>query len=253
MKKSLLALAALSAVAGAASAQVTLSGGVDLGIARKLGQNVEQTAGKSGRSNLTFSGKEDLGSDMSAYFGLNIRFNPENGTTNPGGNASTVTTSNATTATATAAANSNTNNPNVQIFRNSWVGLNTPAGAIQLGRFLVPLQEQSGNYDAFGTDTVGSVHTNQTVDGRPGMTSNTRINSALEYRSPVFAGIQVLALVADSNAQGTVAATTASGTTPASAGTKVRRPFGASISFNQGPVSLAVATDRTAWDDLSAK
>lgn len=222
MKKSLLALAALSAVAGAASAQVTLSGGVDLGVARVDGNTLEQTAGKSARSNLTFSGKEDLGNGMSAYFGLNMRFNPENGTTNPGGNVSTVTTSNAT---ATA---SNTNNPNVQIFRNSWVGLNTNAGAIQLGRFLAPFQELNGNYDAFGTDTVGSVHVNSFT----GAAGNVRVNSAVEYRSPVLGGAQVLLMTADTNAQGIATPTV--------------RPFSAAVSFNQGPVSLAIGSDKKA-------
>lgn len=214
MKKSLLALAALSAVAGVASAQVTLSGSVDLGVARIDGNTVEQTAGKSGRSNLTFSGKEDLGNGMSAYFGLNMRFNPENGTTNPGGNASTL---NAAT------------NPNVQIFRNSWVGLATNAGSIQMGRFLAPFQELNGGYDAFGTDTVGSVHVNGLNTGAGG---NVRVNSAVEYRSPVMGGAQLLLLTADTNAQGIANPST--------------RPFGAGLSFNQGPISLALGTDKKA-------
>lgn len=218
MKKSLLALAALSAVAGAASAQVTLSGGVDLGVARVDGNTVEQTAGKSARSNLTFSGKEDLGNGMSAYFGLNMRFNPENGTTNPGGNTSNL--------------NGSATNPNVQIFRNSWVGLNTNAGAVQLGRFLAPFQELNGGYDAFGTDTVGSVHVNAFNTGAAG---NVRVNSALEYRSPVVGGAQVLLMTADTTAQGIAAPTV--------------RPFSAAVSFNQGPVSLGVGTDKKA-DDL---
>lgn len=213
MKKSLLALAALSAVAGAASAQVTLSGGVDLGVARVDGNTLEQTAGKSARSNLTFSGKEDLGNGMSAYFGLNMRFKPEDGTTNPGGNTSTL---NAAT------------NPNVQIFRNSWVGLNTNAGAIQLGRFLAPFQELNGGYEAFGTDTVGSVHVNSFT----GAAGNVRVNSAVEYRSPVMGGAQVLLMTADTNNQGIAAPTT--------------RPFSAAVSFNQGPVSLAIGSDKKA-------
>ncbi|MEY8688702.1 MAG: porin, partial [Leptothrix sp. (in: b-proteobacteria)] len=192
------------------------------------GATVEQTAGKSARSNLTFSGKEDLGNGMSAYFGLNMRFNPENGTTNPGGNVSTVTTSNGTNGTGAVA---NTNNPNVQIFRNSWVGLNTNAGAVQMGRFLAPFQELNGNYDAFGTDTVGSVHVNAFNTGAAG---NVRVNSALEYRSPVLGGAQVLLMTADTNAQGIATPTV--------------RPFSAAVSFNQGPVSLGVGTDKKAND-----
>jgi hypothetical protein len=74
MKKSLLALAVLSAFAGAASAQssVTLSGGVDVSIERQNGA-WNMGAGNSGRSNFTLSGTEDLGGGMRAFFVLNNR------------------------------------------------------------------------------------------------------------------------------------------------------------------------------------
>jgi predicted porin len=209
MKKSLLALAALSAVAGAASAQVTLSGGVDQGVASVDGEKIVQTAGKSARSNLTFSGKEDLGDGMSVGFVLNHRFNPQNGTINGGGNG-------------TAAEKAN------QIFRNSFIDLNTKAGSVRLGRYLSPLQELNGSYDAFGTDTVGSVHVG-------GLAANVRINSAVEYRSPTFAGIQLLLATTDSKAQGIQ-------------GQPRTRPMGVAVTFNQGPISLGVATDKTSGD-----
>lgn len=232
MKKSLLALAALSAVAGAASAQVTLSGGVDLGVQSKNDNKTVATAGAP-RSNLTFSGMEDMGGDMSAYFLLNMRFKPENGQTNPGANASSPTPTPAG-GTAPAAGTTNTA-PDNQLFRNSYVGLtHKAAGSVQMGRFLAPLQENDAKYDAFGTDTVGSVNVSTANVTGSNNKSNARLNSAIEYRSPVLAGVQLLVAAADTNAQGV--------TSPS------KRPLGVSISLNQGPVSLALAADRTAFD-----
>lgn len=219
MKKSLLALAALSAFAGAASAQVTLSGGVDAGVVSKLDNKTIAT--NAPRSNLTFSGKEDLGNGASAYFLLNLRFKPETGTTSPGGNGA-----------GTASATSD------QLFRNSYLGLtHGTLGSVQLGRFLSPLQENDASYDPFGTFTVGSVNVSTgNVTSTTNNKSNARLNSAIEYRSPVMGGAQLLVAAADTNNQGVAAA---SATT---------RPAGASLSFNQGPVSLALAYDRTAND-----
>jgi predicted porin len=217
MKKSLLALAALTAFAGAASAQssVVISGGIDLGVAR-LGKDVAgkgetdtvlQTAGKSARSNLTFRGKEDLGGGMYASFYLNHRFNPENGTVNPGGNRES------------------TDN---QFWRNSFVELGGGWGAVRLGRYLAPIQELNGNYDAFGTDTVGSVH----VNGY----GNVRANSAVEYRTPVMGGFKAFLMIASSQGQGSAPPT------------NTKKPVGLGIEYSGGPFSIAYGYDKKADD-----
>jgi predicted porin len=205
MKRSLLALAALTAFAGAASAQssVSLTGGIDLGIARVNGQTLMQTAGKSARSNITFSGKEDLGGGMYASFYINHRFNPENGTVNPGGNR---------------------NASDNQFWRNSFVELGSGFGAVRLGRYLAPIQEFNGNYDAFGTDTVGSVHVNGF--------GNVRTNSAVEYRSPNIAGFQLLGMIGDSKNQG--------------AAVERNRAQGIGVQYAGGPVRVAAAWDKKA-------
>jgi predicted porin len=67
MKKTLIALAALGVV-GAASAQVTVSGGIDLAIQNIKGAagGVTMTGGRNITNNVTFSAKEDLGGGMSA-------------------------------------------------------------------------------------------------------------------------------------------------------------------------------------------
>src|ERR1700761_2499534 len=76
MKKSLLALAVLTAVTGAASAQssVTLYGKVDLGLVLDSGnaggKSVRISSGVTGGSRLGFKGVEDLGGGMKASFQL---------------------------------------------------------------------------------------------------------------------------------------------------------------------------------------
>ena len=114
MKKSLLALAVLSAFAGAASAQssVTLSGRVDAGLIRQNGA-WNMAGSQSGYNALTFSGREDLGGGMNAFFTLNHRFSIQNGNVNPGGNAA---------------------DPQ-QFYRNAFVGLGGGFGDVrQIGR-----------------------------------------------------------------------------------------------------------------------
>ena len=135
MKKSLLALAVLSAIAGTASAQssVTLSGGVDVAVQRQNG-DWNMSTGNSGRTNFTLSGREDLGGGMYAFFALNYRFN--------------------------AATGQSTSQPETgRFFRQSWAGLGGGFGDVRLGRMLPVLQEYNGGFDPFGTETIGSTHT----------------------------------------------------------------------------------------------
>jgi predicted porin len=81
MKKSLLALAALSAIAGAASAQssVTISGVIDVGLEKTTGTALQMAASKMATSNLTFKGVEDLGGGLKAGFTLSHEFQADNG------------------------------------------------------------------------------------------------------------------------------------------------------------------------------
>ncbi|MCL4736891.1 MAG: porin [Burkholderiaceae bacterium] len=80
MKKSLLALAALTAFAGAASAQssVTLYGRVDLSVAKNLGSDAKGIQNGSG-SRLGVRGVEDLGGGLKALFNIEHRFNADTG------------------------------------------------------------------------------------------------------------------------------------------------------------------------------
>jgi predicted porin len=207
MKKSLLALAVLSAFAGAASAQssVTLSGGVDLGVVRQNGAWNMQTAG-SGRSAFTLSGTEDLGGGMRAFFVMNHRFQPNNGV--------------------------QADAP--RFWRQGWLGLGGGFGEVRLGRFLPPLQTYNGDFDPFGTDTVGSTHTGGIGAGSGG---NARYNNAIEYITPNLGGLSARAMIAaaDQNAS----ATLANGT---------ERPIGFGINYAAGPLRVALGYDRNALD-----
>ncbi len=80
MKKSLLALAALTAFAGAASAQssVTLYGRVDLSVGKNIGSDAKFLANGSG-SRFGVRGVEDLGGGLSAIFNIEHRYDADTG------------------------------------------------------------------------------------------------------------------------------------------------------------------------------
>lgn len=80
MKKSLLALAALTAFASAATAQssVTLYGRVDLSVNKGIGSDAKSMSNGSG-SRLGVRGTEDLGGGLSALFNVEHRFDADTG------------------------------------------------------------------------------------------------------------------------------------------------------------------------------
>jgi predicted porin len=212
MKKSLLALAVLSAFAGAASAQssVTLSGRVDAGIVREYG-DWTMRGSQSGYNALTFSGREDLGGGMYAFFALNHRFNINSGTNNPGGNAGGDTN---------------------QFYRNAAVGLGGGFGDIRLGRILMPLQDMNGGYDPFDTGYVASTHTG-------GIKATVRANNAIYYRTPSLGGFFVHAAIAAGDQQNFAAGTYSS---------SKERPTGLGLGYTGGPVRVGLAWDKNGAD-----
>ena len=133
MKKTLIALAALCAVAGAAQAQstVTLYGVVDAGLAYEDNGSVSQTRMDS--SNLNGSrwglkGSEDLGGGLAAIFTVESGFSTDTG--------------------AQASATSLFN-------RQSFVGLTGGFGTVKLGRQMNPVYANSGTFDPFGDALAG--------------------------------------------------------------------------------------------------
>lgn len=142
MKKSLLALAALGAFAGAASAQssVTLFGVVDLNVTYQKNNESTWSLGQDGMasSRLGFRGVEDLGGGMKASFWLEGALGPDTGT---GG--SSWGNGNATT------------NP-LLFRRRSTVSLSNQWGELRLGRDYTPTFWNWTVFDPFGTVGVGS-------------------------------------------------------------------------------------------------
>jgi predicted porin len=206
MKKTLLAVAVLTAFVGAAQAQssVTLSGSVDLGVRRQNGAWNMGNAGSS-RTNISLSGTEDLGGGMSAFFYMNHRFNLNTGTQRD--------------------ANA--------FWRQGWVGLRGGFGSFKMGKMLPPLQVVNGDFDPFGTDTVGSVHTGGLFAGQ--VASGSRYNNAMMYSSPSLGGLTLHGMIAAADANSELAVPFGS-----------ERPIGFAADFAAGPFRVAAAYDRNA-------
>jgi predicted porin len=237
MKKSLLALAVLSAFAGAASAQssVTLSGIVDAGIRRvgtATGHDWNMAQSQSGYSAITFSGREDLGGGMYAFFALNHRFNIASGTVNSASN----TCAGSPTPTASVCSPVNT------FWRNTAVGLGGGFGDVRLGRILMPLQDMNGGFDPWATGTVGSIHTG-------GITATIRANNAIYYRSPSLGGVSIHAAIAagEGQLQGETANNFGQVAGRGPLGDQ-ERPIGLSVRYAAGPLNVGLAYDKNYAD-----
>jgi predicted porin len=249
MKRSLLALAVLSAFAGAASAQssVTLSGSVDAGIKRvgvvPAGTNKAVTdwqvgGSQSGYNNVTLSGIEDLGGGSRAFFSLNHRFNIGNGADNGftnGGGVGTTTSTGSTTVVAE------------PFWRMAWVGLGGGFGDVRIGRIQMPLQDMNGGFDPFGTGTVGSTHTG-------GVAATVRANNAVYYKSPSLGGLSVHLAAAAGDGQlnnteiGSGSSANPRGYFGRLAKIPGERPIGLNVRYAAGPVNVGVAYDKNAAD-----
>jgi len=176
MKKSVLALAALGAFAGAASAQssVTMFGVVDLNV--QTVSNNERVYGMStdgmASSRLGFRGIEDLGGGLKASFWLEMGIAPDTGRSNTNGNWGSGT-------------------ENQLIFnRRSTVSLSNQWGELRLGRDYTATFWSWTVFDPFGTNGVGAA-TNLALGGDlqaalAGTTYGTlvRANNMVQYILP---------------------------------------------------------------------
>jgi predicted porin len=209
MKKSLLALAALTAFAGAASAQssVTLFGIVDLGVRQaKNGTTSLKTMSQDGlaSSRLGFRGVEDLGGGMRAGFWLEGAIQPDVGTS--GGQSWQ---------------------------RRSTLSLMGGFGELRLGRDYTPTFWNHTVFDPFGTNGVGAQTNLQTQLGQTSMfgagaTTLVRANNSIGYFLPAMGGLYGQVMVAHSDG-------------PAN-GNGYR---GLRLGFAGGPVNVAFAYGQT--------
>lgn len=165
MKKSLIALAVLGSMVGAASAQssVTLFGILDanLSYGKSSGQTLK-SVGTDGinSSRLGFRGTEDLGGGLKAGFWLESAVNPDNGTSN----ASRFW------------------------HRRSSVSLMGEFGEVRLGRYLTNNFTAFADFDAFGTNGKGDVNKLHSVLGSGALT-NVRADNIVGYFLPSMGGL----------------------------------------------------------------
>ncbi|MFY9511321.1 MAG: porin [Rubrivivax sp.] len=165
MKKSLLALAALTAFAGAASAQssVTLFGIVDVSVRDvkngSMGSIKSLSTDGNAASRLGFRGVEDLGGGLRAGFWIEGALSADNG------NASGMTWQ-----------------------RRSTVSLMGGFGEVRLGRDYTPIFWNQTVFDPFGTLGVGSALNNWGQAGT-GATTLVRANNTVGYFLPAMGGL----------------------------------------------------------------
>ena len=179
MKKSLLAMAALTAFAGAASAQssVTLFGIVDMSIAQTSngsGGNLKSLSNDGiNSSRLGVRGVEDMGGGLKAGFWLEGAISGDNG-----------------------------NAAGFNFQRRSTVSLLGAFGEVRLGRDFDPSFWNLTVFDPFGTNGVGGALNNYSTLGS-GATTAVRVNNAVSYFLPSLGGIYgQLTAAAGENVQG---------------------------------------------------
>jgi predicted porin len=169
MKKSMLALAALTAFAGAASAQssVTIWGIVDATYAIGNGSLTDKTqVTNSGynSSRLGFRGVEDMGGGSRAGFWL------EAGVNNDNGSFGTTSTNNQSTGAS--------GGGGMTFNRRSTVSWGGGWGELRLGRDYTPHFWNHTVYDPFGTNGVG---TSQLLNSSLGGTTTVRASNSIAY------------------------------------------------------------------------
>lgn len=234
MTNSLLAVALLGACAGAAHAQssVQVYGTVDAGIVKRSGQDV--SIGKRAANTLGFKGTEDLGNGFTALFHLEMRYEPDTGSSEagPGGNAR-------------------------QLFQGqSRVGLQGDFGMLRIGRGLTPFHETIGNFEPFhAIPTAGGFYTDLSVAGYssqpldPIGASGNRWSNAVWYNTPVMGGFQLNTALAtrENDGGGAIVGRGSAGAPQYPAGADASaNPFSVSATYHNGPAALMAAYERNA-------
>jgi len=255
MKKSLLALAAMSAFAGAAQAQSSVSvyglydGGYNNSVrtttigtaAATVISNSDMTGNQQTSSRLGFRGTEDLGGGLSANFNLELGFNPGTGTVD----------------TVTIFATPQSQSDSV---RTSVVGLSSKAlGEVRIGRQLSGAFVVGAGDIFAGSNMVGDIVASG-VNGAGATNSTstriyneaTRIN-AVSYFTPNFSGFT--ARLDYSNNLSTGQNVTTAGVTDVQSTTGLANKNltsrqianqGLSAKYVNGPITVAAVTHKVA-------
>lgn len=208
MKKTLLALAALTAFAGVASAQssVTLFGVLDVNMrSAKTGSTSIKSLSTDGMgsSRLGFRGVEDLGGGMRAGFWLESGLAADSGAQGGSNGLSTVTFN-----------------------RRATVSLMGGFGEVRLGRDYTPSFWNYTVFDPFGTNGVGAMSALISTLGSGALTF-VRDNNTVGYFLPSMGGVYGQAQVA------------------AGEGVTGQKYMGGRIGYAGGPVNVAAAFGKT--------
>jgi predicted porin len=235
MKKSLVAVALLGAFAGVAQAQtaVQIYGNIDVGVNKRTDTTLN--IGKRAANTLGFKGTEELGNGLKALFQLEMRYEPDTGTTE--------------------------NANNRPLFQGqSRVGLQGDFGMVRLGRGLTPFQEIIGSFEpwhglpnqaGFYTDISVAGFNSAPLDGINGNSTgaNTnRISNAIFYNSPVSNGFQVNASWAtkEANGGGAITGIGAGAASYLANSQGSTNPFSVAGTYNNGPAAAVIAYERNA-------
>ena len=221
MKKSLIALACASAFAGSANAQsLTTYGIVDMGFVAESGGTAGSidkiTSGAQSGTRLGFKGTEDLGSNMKALFVLETGIAADTG----GSVSNTLPTTS-----------------NLAFARQAFLGLQSDAGTLTLGRQYTPFfLTLNAVADPFASGLAGNA---QNLIPHSGV----RMNNAVKYVTPIFSG---------------VSAEVAYGFGESTAGVdRASRNVGGSLGYSDGALNVRLAYHRAndsstgATDDTS--
>jgi len=200
MKKTQLALAAVALIASSAamSANVSISGNLDVGIARTSGYNgtggmfLEQGAYFDNQS-LSLNVSEDLGSGLKAHGSLGMGFNANGVSDNPGADRG----ANGVAPNAGAAAVQG----NGLFNRQSYVGLSGEFGDVRLGRQLSPfIAAAAGNMHYVGMFGVGRLLMAGDEGGGSGVAAGSTAggffrDDAIQYTTPAMGGFTGNAMI----------------------------------------------------------
>ena len=238
MKKSLLAVAVLGAMSGAAFAQVapnniTLYGIVDAGLqSTKTTTRASSTAaevsgtitglnsGIQSGSRWGLRGSEDLGGGLRANFQLESGFALDNGTLAQGATATVPTT--------TAGTNATVVTTNRLFGRAAWMGLSGGFGEVRLGRMAIfSGASVTGIADPFGNGFSNASWAYLSTAAGPQRNDNT-----IMYLSPTMSGLQ-----------GGLYYTFGEVSSPVAANTAKDNWIGGGVTYSAGPLALGLAYD----------
>lgn len=213
MKRSIVAMAALSLVSGLAAAQssVTVYGLVDVALVKEggaaAGSSTKITSGVGAGSRLGFKGTEDLGGGMSAFFLLENGFQADTGALGQGG---------------------------LLFGRQVYVGLQGAFGSVSVGRQYTPQYLAVAAIDPFGSGYAGDTKNLIPATGN----GTSRMDNTVKYTSPTAAGVTAELVYAPGEVAGDNTAS---------------RQYGAALTYRNGALMLRLAYHNRNNDTATVK